>query len=474
MTAQLGFPDDFVWGVATSATQIEGAASEDGRGPSTWDVFCRRPGKIAGNADAAVACDHYHRYREDVSLMASLGIPAYRFSIAWPRVQPDGEGALNEKGLAFYDRLIDELLAHGIEPYPTLFHWDLPQALEDKYGGWRSKKVADCFADYAGVCAERYSDRVTNWITINEVGNYTVLAYRDDRMAPGGGHIPMQVVNQSLHNGLLGHGLAVQALRAKAKQPLRIGLADNITAPWPVYGAEEHEVAAAKAFLETNLTRLFPVMEGRYRERQIIRWGKDAPVFTENEMKAIGAPLDFLGYNIYTGAAVRHSDRSGGYEFVEGQNFTVAKEDPFKAGSGYEMIPFPRDYPRTMMGEWWAHAPRSLYYALKHTKDYFGDMPVFITENGMAAEDTETVHGEVLDIGRVEYLRSNLEQAAKAVQDGYRLKGFFLWTLMDNFEWGFGYTKPFGIVRVDFTTMERKPKLSAHYFSHVIRENRVL
>lgn len=472
MTTQ--FPENFVWGAATAAYQIEGATSEDGRGSSTWDAFCRRPGKIVDNADGSRACDHYRLYREDVALMASLGIPAYRFSIAWPRIQPDGEGALNEKGLAFYDRLIDELLAKGIEPYVTLFHWDLPQALEDTYGGWRSKEVARRFADYASVCAERYSDRVSNWITINEVGNYTVLAYRDDRMAPGGGNIPMQVVNQSLHNGLLGHGLAMQALRAKAKKPPQIGLADNITAPWPVYASEEHEVAAAKAFLETNLTRLFPVMEGKYREQQIIRWGKDAPVFTEDEMKAIGTPLDFLGYNIYTGAAVRHSDRAGGYEFVEGQNFTVAKENPFKAGAGYEMVPFPPDYPRTIMGDWWTHAPRALYYALKHTKEYFGDLPVYITESGMAANDVETVHGEVLDIGRVEYLRAHLEQVAKAAQDGYHPKGYFLWTLMDNFEWGSGYSKRFGIVRVNYTTMERTPKLSAGFYAEVIRANRVL
>jgi len=454
MTSSLAhkeFPEDFIWGAATAAFQIEGATREDGRGKSTWDTFCERPGKITDNADGSRACDHYHRYRDDVALLASLGVKAYRFSIAWPRILPEGEGAVNQKGVDFYNRLIDELLGAGITPFATLFHWDLPQALEDKYGGWRGKDVARRFADYAAICAEQYSDRVTDWMTVNEIECFTVMAYGIDRHAPGGKQ-PAQVVNQSVHNALLGHGLAVGALRATAKVKPSIGLAENLSAPWPVYGSAIHEQAAKRAFLDMNKSRLFPIFEGRYRDEILDRWGEDAPVFTDDEMGAIAAPLDFIGYNIYTGSAVRHADTA----------------------SGYEAVPFPRDFPRTIMGDWWAIAPRAVYYALKHTKDFFGDIGVFIAENGMAADDIESANGEASDIGRVEFLRSHLEQIAKASRDGYHPRGYFVWSFMDNFEWSFGYSKRFGIVRVNYTTMERTPKLSARYYAEVIAGNRIL
>lgn len=445
------FPKNFIWGAATAAFQIEGATREDGRGQSTWDTFCKRPGKVVENADGTRACDHYHRYREDVALLASLGVKAYRFSISWPRIFPEGGGTENPKGVDFYNRLIDELLRAEITPFVTLFHWDLPQTLEDQYGGWRSKEIARRFADYADACARHYSDRVTHWMTINEIECFTVMAYGMDRHAPGGKE-PAQVVNQSVHNALLGHGMAVNALRASATEKPSIGLAENLSAPWPVYAAEIHEQAAKLAFLDMNQSRLFPIFEGCYREEILQRWAADAPVFTEDELKIIASPLDFIGYNIYTGCAVRHADTP----------------------AGYETVPFPKEYPRTIMGEWWALAPKAVYYAVKHTKDFFGNIGVFITENGMAADDTERTNGEVLDIGRVEFLRMHLEQIVKAAHDGFHPLGYFIWSFMDNFEWSFGYSKRFGIVRVNYTTMERTPKLSAHYYADIIRENRIL
>lgn len=445
------FPKDFIWGAATAAFQVEGANTEDGRGKSTWDTFCERPGKVVDNASGRIACDHYHRYKEDVALLKSLNVNAYRFSIAWPRIMPTGEGDVNKKGVEFYDRLIDELLKANITPYITLFHWDLPQALEDKYGGWRSKEVSKRFADYASVCAQKYSDRVKNWMTINEIMCFTIMAYRDDRHAPGGHESP-KIVNQSVHNALYGHGLAVNALRSNAKSRLSVGLVENLAAPWPVYRTDANDAAASKAFVTMNLSRLFPIFEGTYRDAFLDQCGTDAPDFTADEMKIIGTATDFIGYNIYTGSAVRHADND----------------------AGFEVVPFGGDFPRTVMGDWWAITPRAMYHTLRHTKEHFGDISVFITENGMAANDIETANGEVLDVGRLEFLRMHLEELSKAVNEGLNLRGYFVWSLMDNFEWSFGYSKRFGIVRVNYETMKRTPKLSAKFYTDVIRECRVL
>ncbi|MBI4979915.1 MAG: beta-glucosidase [Spirochaetes bacterium] len=443
------FPKDFVWGAATASFQVEGATEEDGRGKSTWDAFCARPGKVVNNDTGERACDHYHRIKDDVALLKNLGVNAYRFSLAWPRIMPAGEGKVNSKGLDFYNGLIDELLRANITPYVTLFHWDLPLALEEKYGGWKSKETAKRFAEFAAVVTQKYSDRVKNWMTINEIMCFTIMAYRDDRHAPGGKE-NAKTVNQSVHNALYGHGLAMQAIREHAKTKPRVGLVENLATVWPVWHSDEHIAAAKKAFRDMNLSRLFPVFEGGYDEAYISKLGPDAPGYTLDEMKVIGAPMDFIGYNIYSGTPVRHADNE----------------------AGYETVPVPADFPKTDMG--WPITPKTMYYTMQFTKEYFKDIPVYITENGMAAADVERDNGEVLDLGRLEYIRTHLEQLSKAVNEGMNLRGYFVWSLMDNFEWAFGYTKRFGIVRVNYATMQRTPKLSAQYYSDVIKANRVL
>lgn len=446
---QYTFPKDFTWGAATAAYQIEGAVNEDGRGPSTWDTFCKQPGRIVNNDTGEKACDHYHLYKEDVQLMKKIGLKAYRFSIAWPRIFPEGEGKINRKGIDFYDRLIDELLKNNIIPFITLFHWDLPQILEDKYGGWRSKEVSKIFSDYAKVVTTHFSDRVENWITINEIMCFTVLAHKLDVFAPGKRE-PDKVTNQTVHNALLGHGLAVNAIRQSAKLTPKIGIVENLVATYPVKDTQEDIDAAQKAWVDKNQQRLFPLFTGRYSDELLRELGPDAPEYTPEEMRIISSKCDFVGYNYYYGEAIRASTDSG---------------------TGYETVSFLEDHPRTDMG--WPVSPKALYYALLFTKDTFNNMPVYITENGMAARDTETDGEKVLDLDRIEYLRTHLEMVWKAIHEGCNIKGYFVWTLMDNFEWNFGYSKKFGIVRVDYTTMKRSLKLSGEYYSNVIKANSI-
>ncbi len=443
------FPGDFLWGAATSAYQIEGAYNKDGRGMSVWDTFARRPGKTLNNDTGDRACDHYHLYREDVSLMKDIGLNSYRFSIAWPRIFPEGEGSLNLKGIDFYSRLTDELLKAGIEPLATLYHWDMPQALEDKYGGWRNKDVSKIFADYSALITEKLSDRIKLWATMNEIPCFTVLAHAYDRHAPGKIE-PRKILNQTIHNALLGHGLAVSAIRASNKNKISIGLIDIPFHAWPVYESGENIEAASKAFRDRNKQILFPLMTGKYDKIFSDFEGENMADHTDEEMKLIGQKLDFISYNVYCG-------------------------DPVRAGNneaGYEIIPMPKSYPRSDLG--WEVSPKSLYYILKHSKEYFPEIPMYISENGMACDDVETDNGEVLDIDRVEYLRAHLEMCSRAIRDGINLKGYFVWSLMDNFEWAWGFTKRFGIVRVNYSNLARTVKLSGKYYSAVIRSNRVL
>ncbi len=443
------FPKDFKWGAATASYQIEGAYNEDGRGLSVWDTFARRPGKIFNNDNGDRACDHYHLYKEDVKLMKELGLNAYRFSIAWPRILPSGEGKINNKGIDFYNKLVDELLKAGIEPYITLYHWDMPQALEDKYGGWRNKSVPKIFADYAGLMVRELSDRVKYWTTMNEIVCFTKLAHAEDRHAPGKIEKP-QIVNQTIHNALLGHGLAVQAIRSNAKKAVQAGLVEVPYNVWPIFDDKEHIKAASKAWKEKNQQILFPIMTGQYSRDFIEYLGNDMPQYTDEEMKIISQKLDFMGYNVYFGDPVRASDNA----------------------SGYEIVPLPHSYPRTEMT--WGTSPKALYYTLKHSQEHFSPLPLYITENGMACQDIETAKGEVLDIDRMEYLRQHLEMCSKAVLDGINLKGYFLWSLMDNFEWSWGFSKRFGIVRTNYANMERTVKLSGKYYSAVIKAGKVL
>ena len=442
------FPGDFVWGAATASYQIEGAFDEDGRGLSIWDVISRKPGRIANGDTGDVACDHYHRYKDDVALMKELGLKHYRFSIAWPRILPEGEGEVNRKGLDFYSNLVDELLSAGIEPLVTLFHWDLPQALQDKYEGWGSRKTAELFADYVRIVVRALGDRVKRWATINEIMCFTILAHEDDWHAPGGKR-GKAYTNQTVHHALLGHGLALKVIREECPGA-EVGIVENLRAPWPYYSTEEDLDAARKAWKEMNSQRLFPLFTGEYDREGFARHGGPLPIVEPGDMELISQPMDFIAYNYYSNAPVRAADND----------------------CGFELVPVPESYPRTAMD--WPITPDALYWALIFTREYFGDIPVYIAENGMAASDKVEEDGSVQDMDRVEYLRTHLRMCHRALSDGANLKGYFLWSLMDNFEWAYGYTKRFGIIRVDYDTQERTVKESGRYYGSIMKENRIL
>lgn len=449
-----GFPSEFTFGCATAAYQVEGAAAKDGRKPSVWDTFSHEPGRIVQDHNGDVSVDQYGRYKEDVQLMKWLGLGAYRFSLSWSRILPEGRGRVNEAGMDYYSRLVDELLANGIEPWVTLFHWDLPQALEDAYGGWRGRQIAEDFAEYAGLVAERLSDRVKNFFTINEFVCFVDKGYgmggQPMCFAPGV-KLSAKELNQTKHNALLAHGRAVQALRAHGRQRLNIGLAENSEICCPLTETEGDIAAARKAFREENGGYITPIMEGAYPASYLERWGTDAPVFTDEEMKVISEPLDFVGMNMYAPVLVREAENAQGYERVN-----VAEA-----------------HPRFGM-PWLVFGPQITYWAPRFAKELWDVKAFYITENGCAADDHLERNGEVLDTGRVSYLREHFQQAQRAVEEGWPLKGYFVWSLMDNFEWCCGYTKRFGIVYVNYSTLERTPKLSAHWYRKLIAKRAVV
>lgn len=444
------FPAGFLWGTATASYQVEGAVAEDGRGPSVWDTFSHTPGKVVNNATGDVADDHYHRYKEDVQLMKSLGVKAYRFSIAWPRVFPQGSGAPNPKGLDFYHRLVDELLANGIEPFATLYHWDLPQALQDRVGGWESRDTARAFGDYAGYVAERLTDRVHHIFTINEFGAFMELGYRIGIHAPGV-KLPPGRFNQARHNGVLGHGLAVQAIRAKSKPGTKVGLAENLVVGVPVIESPAHVAAAEQATRQVNAQYLTVIMEGKYTDAYLAATGADAPHYTPEDLKIISSPLDFVGTNIYQPMYVR------------------ADAGP----SGFAVVPNPGSYPH-MASPWLFIGPEVLYWGPHHVAKLWNVQEIYVTENGCSSSDIPAGDGQVYDTDRVMFLRNYLTQLERAVADGVPVKGYFLWSLMDNFEWADGYTNRFGLHYVDYTTQRRTPKLSAAFYREVIAGNRVV
>jgi beta-glucosidase len=440
------FPQGFLWGSATASYQVEGAANEDGRGPSIWDTFSHTSGKTNNGDTGDVADDHYHRYKEDVALMKALGLKTYRFSVAWPRVFPQGTGTPNPKGLDFYNRMLDELLAAGIEPYCTLFHWDLPQALEDK-GGWQSRDTSEAFANYAGYVAQHLSDRVKHFMTLNEMRSFVDIGYKDGRHAPGL-TLPPAGVNQVRHHAVLAHGLGVQAIRAHAKPGTKVGLAENATATVPVIETPEHIAAAKKAMREANAGYLTAIMEGRYTDAYLAHAAADAPKFTPADMKAIGSPVDFVGLNIYTPAYVRADD----------------------SARGFAMVPAPASYPH-MMSNWLHVGPEALYWGPKIAAEIWNIKEIYITENGASSTDLTTPDGQIYDSDRVMYLRNYLTQLHRAVSEGVPVRGYFLWSLLDNYEWADGYAYRFGIHYVDFKTQKRTPKLSAHFYREVIARN---
>jgi beta-glucosidase len=445
------FPQGFLWGTSTSAYQIEGAVHEDGRGPSIWDTFAHTPEKIWDKSNADVACDHYHRYKEDVQLMKALGAKAYRFSIAWPRVFPRGTGAANPRGLDFYERLIDELLANGIQPFVTLYHWDLPLALQDRVGGWESRDTAKAFADYAGYVAERITDRVKHVITLNEFFSFVEGGYGVGHIAPGL-KLPPGRLNQVRHHAVLAHGLGLQAIRARAKPGTQVGPAENITTAVPVIETREHIRAAERATPEINAGYLTVLLEGRYTDTFLKAAGADAPKFTDDDLKAISAPVDFVGINVYSPE-----------QFVR-----AAEGNP-----GYVLVPFPKAYPHIAV-ERLRIGPEALYWASRHLAKVWNVKNIYITENGCAARDVMTAEGRVDDTDRVMFLRNYLTQLQRAIDDGIPVRGYFQWSLMDNFEWTAGYSDRFGLHYVDYQTLKRTPKLSAAFYREVIARNAVV
>jgi beta-glucosidase len=445
------FPADFLWGVAAASYQIEGAVDEDGRGPSTWDTFCATPGKIMNGDTGAVATDHYHRYREDVALMKDLGVGAYRFSIAWPRIVPTGSGATNPAGLDFYDRLVDELLAAGIAPVATLFHWDTPQPLEDD-GGWLNRDIVHRFADYATIAGERLGDRVRMWMPLNEPMVVTLFGYAIGGHAPG-----RQLMFDALpaaHHQLLGHGLAVQALRAAGAS--NIGIANHHLPVWPASDSEADRGAAEAYDALVNGVFADPILRGRYPNDDLAA-AMPGPV--DDDLKIISTPLDWYGINYYNPSQV-----------------AAPTAEPPASVDGFELpqgLPFDfppiTGYPITDFG--WPVVPDGLRQILTTFRDRYGGAlpPLYITENGCSYGDGPDETGRIEDTRRIEYLDGHLRAVHEAMNEGVDVRGYFLWSIVDNFEWSVGYSQRFGLVHIDYETLTRTPKDSYYWYRDFIR-----
>jgi beta-glucosidase len=455
------FPEGFKWGVATSAYQIEGAWDEDGKGPSIWDTYAHTPGNIKNDENGDVANDHYHRYQEDVALMKDIGATAYRFSISWPRIFPEGTGEPNPKGLDFYNRLVDALLDAGIEPFATLYHWDLPQALQDKHNGWQSRDTAEAFGEYAGYVAEQLSDRIRHFFTINEFRSFTEAGYhgfvvpgpvpRTVHLAPGLTVSPGEL-NQVRHHAVLAHGLAVQAIRANGKSGTKVGPAENIETAVPLIEAPEHIEAARAATRERNAPFLTVMLEGKYTDAYLEENGKDAPKFTDEDLNIIGSPLDFVGINVYCPVT-----------------YVVASDEP----PGSLDVPFAKGHAKAAVNNF-PIGPECLYWAPKFVQSLWGAKEIFITENGCAGDEVIADDGNIYDTDRVMFIRAHLTQLQRATDEGVPVGGYFYWSSQDNLEWTAGFGNRFGLVYVDFDTLERKPKLSAEWFREASRQNAVV
>ncbi|BAM04503.1 GH1 family beta-glucosidase [Phycisphaera mikurensis] len=444
------FPPGFLFGVAAASYQVEGAAAEGGRGPSIWDAFCAQPGRVHRGQDGSVACDQYHRYEEDAQLIADLGVSAYRLSVSWSRVLPTGEGEVNEEGVAYYDRLVDALLARGVEPWITLFHWDLPLALQHR-GGWVNREVVGWFRGYTRVVADRLSDRVSNWFTLNEPACFVGLGHHTGMHAPGL-RLPLAEVLRVQHHSNLAHGAAVDVLREHAKTPARVGAAPTGKACFPATDDPADAGAAARATFEVAEGKgMFfnhalsgdPMVLGRYPADLLTRFGDRMPAGFEDDLAAIQRPLDFYGINIYNGQPTR-ADASG-----------RAVRQPASAGP-----------PTTNIG--WPIEPACIYWAAKQFHERYG-LPMHITENGLASMDWVHADGVVHDPGRIDYTARHLWFLRKAVGEGVPVVGYFHWSVMDNFEWAEGYSKRFGLIYVDYETQERIPKDSYRWYREVVR-----
>jgi len=447
----MGFKNDFIWGSATASYQIEGAAYEGGKGLSIWDIFCKQEGRIYGNHNGDIACDHYHNYKEDVQLMKQLGIQAYRFSICWSRVIPNGVGEVNEEGIRFYSDLVDELLVNGITPYITLFHWDYPYALHKK-GAWMNSESSDWFVAYTEVIANRLGDRVKHYFTLNEPQCFIGLAFSDREMAPCYMSSRSDVL-QMVHNTLLAHGKAVKVLREKIVD-CKVGYAPTGATFYPVSDSVEDIEAARMATFSVNEGKDWrmgiswwsdPIFLGKYPEDGLKEFGEDMCTFSEEEMKIISQPLDFYGHNIYNSTPIK-ADGKGGYEIVE-----------FKEGM-----------PRNAVN--WPITPKGMYWAAKLLYERY-QAPIMITENGMSCHDVVSLDGDVHDPNRIDFMHRYLCELKRAATEGVDVVGYFHWSLMDNFEWAKGYSERFGLIHVDYQTQKRTPKDSFYWYAKTIKEN---
>jgi len=448
--ATLQFPKGFVWGTATASYQVEGGAFEDGRGLSVWDMLCRKPGAIYNGHSGATACDQYHRYAEDIALMRELGAQGHRFSLSWPRILPEGVGAVNAKGLDYYDRFIDGLLAAGVQPYVTLFHWDYPYELYCK-GGWLNPDSPRWFADYAALVVERYSDRVTHWMTHNEPQCFVWLGHSVGVHAPGD-KLGWAEVLRVGHNALLAHGRAVQAMRAAAKQPIQIGFAPVSSQAIPADPNNPADVDAARQATFAVRGQDFwnntwfsdPIFLKRYPEDGVALYGDAMPAIGADDFEIIGQPIDFYGANIYQGVVVR------------------------AGANGPELVPFPDGYPHTAFP--WPVTPEALYWGPRFLYERY-KTPIYITENGLASMDWVGIDQRVHDRGRIDFTTRYLAELHRATRDGVDVRGYFHWSLLDNFEWAEGYKQRFGLVHVDFATLARTPKDSFVWYQGVVRAN---
>ncbi len=449
----MGFPKGFLWGAATSAYQIEGAWNEDGKGLSIWDTFCQRPGNIKNGDSGRVACDHYHRFREDVALMKELGLPAYRFSVSWPRILPEGIGQVNQKGIDFYSALIDELLKNDIEPVMTLYHWDLPEALQCK-GGWLNDDSSDWFAEYAQVIAQYFGDRVKKFITFNEPLCVIGRGYDWGNFAPGYRVSPRQLL-RAAHNLLLAHGKAVTALRDGCSKDVKIGLTANFGSYYPVDPTSQADIEAARTltFQMTGTPSDWigqaswwfdPIVFGRYPELTLEQQ-RSLPTGWEKDLQIISAPTDFIGINLYHGRPTT----------VDASGVPVTK------GLGVGRL-------RTAPG--WPITPEALGYACRFLYERY-HMPIYVTENGMACHDSVALDGKVHDPNRQEFLHRYLLSLKQTIEAGTDVAGYFVWSLLDNFEWASGYNDRFGLIHIDYATQKRTVKDSAFWYADVIRTN---
>ena len=459
------FPPDFLWGAATASYQIEGAATSDGRGPSIWDTFSHTPGAVLNGDNGDIACDHYHRMDEDLDLLGELGVRAYRFSVAWPRVIPAGTGPTNQAGLDFYRRLVDGLRARDIEPTLTLYHWDLPQPLEDR-GGWVNRDTAEAYAHYVEVVARALGDGVERWITLNEPWCSSWLGYGSGHHAPGKHDIGMAAAAN--HHLLLAHGLAVPLLRDVVPQA-QVGITLNLSDHQP--GSEDPLDVAAAWRADGNLNRLFldPIFLGHYPSDMIEHYADVAPGFSvvrDGDLEAISQPLDFLGVNYYSPATVVDESRATQARMA---GYIVATQDQFPDLRLRSLETPGRD--RTAMD--WEIEAAGLTALLVRIRDEYTTLPIYITENGAAFNDYVDPNGQVLDGNRVAYLQEHISAVHDAIAAGVNVQGYFVWSLLDNFEWAFGYSHRFGIVWVDFPTGSRLPKESFRWYRQLIASNTV-